>query len=265
MRLSDRNRAPSPSAKGAVLENASDGKVSRDGNERAVRDEARRAALRYLQRLKRTQRAHLDDIEPAVVSVIDQVLADPGLIKSFGEMFDQPDYVYEHSVGVCVISVILGIELGFSRCDLHALAVGAILHDVGKAFISDAILNLPRKLTEKEFEEVRKHPALGFEALRKEFNLDIRAAYVAYQHHERVDGTGYPCGLVGEEIHRFARVVSVADVWDAVTSPRPYRDALPLSEAVEIILQGRGTAFDPEVVEALERRLGIGTPRSPQC
>ena len=222
----------------------------------AIREEARCAASRYIERLRSHAAADLDDIESTILRALDHALADRTLTTRFDELRHEPEHVYEHSVGVCVLSLILGIELGYSFGDLKALAAGAILHDVGKAYVSDTIWNLPRKLTDEEFEEVRKHPALGFEALRRHHGLDIRAAQVVYQHHERMDGKGYPRGLVGEQIHRFARIVAVADVYDAVTSTRPYRDALPIEEAIRIITAERGKAFDPIVVEAFQRRFG---------
>jgi len=221
-----------------------------------VRKEARRAIEQYIGRLKAREAADLDDIESAVVKVLDQVLNNSRLLARFGQLRLESDIVFDHSVGVCVLSVIIGLELEYDYVDLKALATGAILHDVGKVYIPDEIWNLPRKLTEEEFEQVRKHTVLGFEVLRKHRDLDIRSAHVAYQHHERLDGKGYPRGLSGNEIHRFARIVSVADVYDAVTSPRPYRDALPAHRAVQIIAEERGKAFDPAVVGAFLRRIG---------
>jgi putative two-component system response regulator len=137
----------------------------------------------------------------------------------------------------------------------------APLHDIGKVGVRDALLNKAAKLTEEEMLEVQRHPALGFDMMTKAQSrvglgaerdqaiLQI-AKDIVYTHHERWDGRGYPRGLAGDEIPVAGRILAVVDVYDALVEPRPYRDRLPHDVAVTTIVEGRGTQFDPDVIEA---------------
>lgn len=140
---------------------------------------------------------------------------------------------------------------------LEDIKLSSVLHDIGKVGINDSILLKPSKLTEKEFEQIKLHPVLGGDVISEiEKNISGHSFYdvgrdVAYCHHEKWDGSGYPRGLKGEEIPLCARIVAVADVYDAITSQRPYKEAMPHSYALQIIKEGYGIHFDPEVVDAL--------------
>jgi response regulator RpfG family c-di-GMP phosphodiesterase len=137
------------------------------------------------------------------------------------------------------------------------LVLSSVLHDIGKVGVSDAILLKPERLTEEEFQSVKAHTLLGGDALESvEKRMDGRSFFtlgkqIAYSHHERWDGKGYPSGLSGDAIPLSARIVAVADTYDAITTNRVYRAALPHDEAMRRILKGRGTQFDPSVVDAL--------------
>jgi HD-GYP domain-containing protein (c-di-GMP phosphodiesterase class II) len=142
-------------------------------------------------------------------------------------------------------------HLGRRRIDaidprLAKIALGLMLHDIGKLTISREILNKSGGLTDGEWDEIRRHPQAGADMLGENVSFLIRA--VVKQHHERWDGLGYPDGKAGEEIHQFARIAAVADVYDAVTADRPYRKAMAPHEGVKLIQEGEGTHFDPEVV-----------------
>ena len=130
----------------------------------------------------------------------------------------------------------------------------SLLHDVGKIGVSDAILNKPGPLTSEEWQQMRKHPAIGYEML-KDVKFLSTAAEIVYAHHERYDGKGYPTGLKGEDVPLGARIFAVADAFDAMTSNRPYRRALSADKAREEITTNSGTQFDPAVVEAFLRCL----------
>ncbi len=141
------------------------------------------------------------------------------------------------------------------------LCLSSILHDVGKIGIEDAVLLKPGKLTAEEFEKIKRHATLGGEALRS-VDLEVKlesfltiGKEVAFSHHERWDGTGYPAGKKGEEIPLSARIVALGDVYDALTSKRTYKNALPHEEAVKIITRERGTHFDPDIVDVFEQNL----------
>lgn len=147
-------------------------------------------------------------------------------------------------------AMLIGVECGLSREALRELRYGAILHDVGKLGIPDRILLKPGSLTQEEWEVMKKHPIIGADFLERSLLrlLDGVGRVVLY-HHERWDGNGYPSGLKGEQIPLFARIIAIADVFDALTSDRPYRRALSSEEAFEVIANGRGAQFDPDLVD----------------
>lgn len=158
-------------------------------------------------------------------------------------------YTAGHMQRVAKYAVRLGIEMGLDPDDLRSLAQAGLVHDVGKIEIPDAVLNKAGSLTESEFDLIREHPVVGAR-IGRELGMQRSELEIIRHHHERWDGTGYPDGLAGEEIPRLARIMSVVDVHDAVTSDRSYRNALGPDQALELIADGSGRSFDPEVVTA---------------
>ena len=159
-------------------------------------------------------------------------------------------YTHGHSQRTAVLATELGLHMGLPPDQLRVIARGGYLHDVGKIGIPDAILNKPGRLTDKERAVIETHPQLGYELAQGAPSL-AEALDVILHHHERYDGTGYPHGLKGKQIPLTARVVAVADVWDALTTDRSYRKGWEHSEALAHINAGRGTHFDSTVVDAL--------------
>ncbi len=155
-----------------------------------------------------------------------------------------------HLQRVSQLTVALGEEFGFTDRDLTVLRHGALLHDLGKLGVSEAVLTKPAPLTPEEFVEMRRHPEIGAHLLER-LNLHPTIRTLVLQHHEWYDGRGYPKGLAGEEIAFGARILAVADAYDALTSDRPYRKALPQEAALEELQLRNGTQFDPLVVRAL--------------
>jgi HD-GYP domain-containing protein (c-di-GMP phosphodiesterase class II) len=175
-------------------------------------------------------------------------------------------YLLQHVVDVTALGTVIAARLfrrngwvdhlGRRRVDaidprLAQIALGLLLHDIGKLTISQQILNKAGRLTDAEWAEIRRHPEAGADMLGDNVSFLIRA--VVKQHHERWDGLGYPDGKSAEEIHQFARIAAVADVYDAVTADRPYRRAMPPHEGVKLIQDGAGTHFDPEVVDIFNK------------
>ncbi|MDR3592246.1 MAG: HD-GYP domain-containing protein [Negativicutes bacterium] len=155
-----------------------------------------------------------------------------------------------HSERVAALSLILAREIGLSQAEQTRIHIGAHLHDVGKIGIPDAILNKPGRLTETEFAIIRQHPAIGDNIIGKIKVLRSISDIVRY-HHERYDGAGYPDGLCDEEIPLGARIVAVADAFDAMTTLRSYRLVLDFEAALEEMKRCRGTQFDPDIVDLL--------------
>jgi HD-GYP domain-containing protein (c-di-GMP phosphodiesterase class II) len=158
-------------------------------------------------------------------------------------------YTHGHSARVAELSVSIGLRLGLRPAALRTLAEGAYLHDVGKVGIPDHVLNKPGALTDDERAWIEEHPIVGTDIVGRAPSLRD-ALEVIRQHHERYDGTGYPDGLAGEEISLAARIVAVADVWDALTSDRAYRPAWPPDRALAHLEAGRGVHFDPRCLDA---------------
>ena len=168
-------------------------------------------------------------------------------------------YTYQHSIDVTVMALVLAREAGWDKARLRAFGVGCILHDIGKICVEATILNKPGKLTEAEYELVKAHPTVGYEVIRGVApGLGYLVPHVAYQHHERQDGTGYPRGLKGNNelgsnpakmIHDFGAVAAVADVYDALTSDRPYRPGIPCDRAISMISRESGSHFNAHVVK----------------
>lgn len=161
-----------------------------------------------------------------------------------------------HSERVTALGVEIGREMGLPEADLDSLRLAALLHDIGKIGIPDAILNKPGPLDEQEWVLMRKHPQIGYDILKNIPYLKS-ALNAILHHHEKYNGKGYPAGLSGDAISLSARILTVVDVYDALTSNRPYRPAFSAETALEMIREEAGHQFDPEVVQALLRNLQI--------
>ncbi|HWY85366.1 MAG TPA: HD-GYP domain-containing protein [Gemmataceae bacterium] len=176
-----------------------------------------------------------------------------GLTRSLTTAIDAKDsYTYGHSERVARIAVELGRDLGMEGNELGDLYLAGLLHDVGKIGIRDEVLSKPGKLTPEEQNHIRQHVTIGYAILSDLRQIRNLLPGVLY-HHERYDGGGYPDGLVGETIPLLARILAVADSYDAMTTARPYRDPMPLAKVEQIIAEGAGTQWDKRVVEAFQR------------
>ncbi len=166
------------------------------------------------------------------------------------ELKGHDDYTYQHSLSVAVLSVAIGIKLGFNEENLNNLALSGLLHDIGKVSIPKEILNKPSRLTTEEFEIVKKHPEDGFLKLKNSNMCSIVTLMGIESHHEKINGKGYPKKLKGEQIPLFGRILAVADVYDALTSDRPYRKGSFPSEVIEYMMGNTDIHFDQEVLTA---------------
>ncbi|HVL67739.1 MAG TPA: HD domain-containing phosphohydrolase [Vicinamibacterales bacterium] len=176
-------------------------------------------------------------------------------IRAIAATIDAKDgYTHRHSERVAMLARRLGQEMGLSDAELETVELSGLLHDVGKIAVPDAILNKPGRLTAEEFEEMKKHPGHGARILSNIQAPSVLAVLPGVKHHhEKWDGTGYPEGLAGEGIPLLGRLLGVADVFDALTSARSYRAAMPIDTAVRIIRDDAGTHFDPALSELVVR------------
>jgi putative nucleotidyltransferase with HDIG domain len=171
------------------------------------------------------------------------------------------DYTYTHSLNVSVLSISAGKALGLTNDDLKILGLGTMFHDLGKLRVPDNILNKPGKLTDDEFAVMRSHAALSAEVIIEQ-NLDVndQVIKVARSHHERIDGSGYPDGLKGEQIPPLATICGLSDVYDALTSDRVYHKGMLPHDALKIIYSMRGSHFQPDWVDRFVQSVGIYPP-----
>ncbi len=186
--------------------------------------------------------------------VIDQIVDDlkgrPEGIVTLSSMKTVDDYTFEHSVNVCILTAFLWWNMHGNGCDLLELARGALMHDIGKLGVPLEILLKPGKLTEEEYVEVQRHAEVGYNVLR-DILPDSASPLVAKEHHERIDGSGYPEGRDEISISMYGRMGAVADVYDAITSDRVYRNKMRPHEAMSVLERMAGTELDAEVTQVL--------------
>ena len=198
-------------------------------------------------------------VEGLTAAEADTRAAYVGAIRALAATLDARDpYTAGHSERVSALSVLMGRQMQVVKSDLDVLRLGGLLHDIGKIGISDEVLRKPGPLSAREYEQLKRHPAVGAHILRQVPFLAPHIPIVEL-HHERPDGLGYPFGLRGDEIPVTARIAHVADAFDAITSARAYRPARGPAEAVLELQRGAGTEFDPESVEALIAALPLAT------
>ena len=188
-------------------------------------------------------------------NLIDEIMASSSTVVNIIDLKEFDLYTHQHSVNVCVLSCIIGMVYSMPRPQLYTLAMAAILHDVGKMFIDKDLLNKPSQLTPDEFEIMRSHANLGYELTSKKSQLSSSVTTSILQHHERYNGEGYPLGRKGSEIPINAQIISIVDVYDALTSKRPYHDPVLPSEAYEYISGNSGRAFNPELVDVFIKKI----------
>jgi HD-GYP domain-containing protein (c-di-GMP phosphodiesterase class II) len=191
-----------------------------------------------------------------VGEISDSVFRNPGALVSLARLKTADDYSYMHSVAVCALMVALGRTLGLSDEQCREAGLAGLLHDMGKAAMPSDILNKPGKLTDDEFAVMRTHPERGHALLVAGQGASDLVLDVCLHHHEKIDGSGYPHGLAGDDISRFARMGAVCDVYDAVTSNRPYKPGWDPAESIARMAAWQGH-FDPAIFSAFVKSLGI--------
>ena len=193
---------------------------------------------------------------PLVQEISDSVIRNPGAIVSLARLKTQDDYSYMHSVAVCALMVALGRELGFDEEQCRTAGTAGLLHDVGKALMPLHILNKPGKLTDQEFDVMRSHPVRGHELLQEARGTVPEAMDVCLHHHERFDGGGYPHKLPNDKLNQLVRMGSICDVYDAITSNRPYKMGWDPADSIGKMASWKGQ-FDPLVFATFVKSVGI--------
>jgi putative nucleotidyltransferase with HDIG domain len=195
-------------------------------------------------------------VAPLVDEIADSVARNPTALLGIARLKTKDEYTYLHSVAVCALMINLARHLEIDESLIRDIGLAGMLHDVGKMAIPQEILDKPGKLTDAEFAVIRQHPALGHEMLRVSGDVPEIALDVCLHHHEKYDGTGYPYRLAGEAISRWARMGAVCDVYDAITSNRPYKDGWAPAESLSRMEAWEGH-FEPELLARFVRSIGI--------
>lgn len=228
-----------------------------------VLEETRRQTVKHVKntlnnlysKLTNNDTLNIKNVKKSISEILEQLLNDKNCIYDLIDIRAVGDYLFGHSVNVCILALMTGLSLQLNRDQLEQLSVGAIFHDIGKALLPPHILNKPGKLDEDEFEEVKKHPEYSLTILRANSSIDSVSRMIAYQHHEKFNGDGYPQGRAGREILDMAQIVGMVDIYDALTSDRCYSKAMPPNEAYEMISGCGDHYFKFDLVKAFLSRI----------
>lgn len=220
-------------------------------------DQAKNAVISMLQEARMGKAIDLGAVGALVEEISDSVFRNPGALISLARLKTADDYTYMHSVAVCALMIALAQQLQMSESDIHEAGMAGLLHDIGKAMMPMDVINKNGKLTEEEFAVVRTHPEEGYRLLQQSQGVSEISLDVCLHHHERIDGKGYPDGLAGDQISIFARMGAICDVYDAITSNRPYKEGWCPAESVRKMSEWSKGHFDERVFKAFVKSIGI--------
>lgn len=198
-----------------------------------------------------------DGAQNLVAEISDSVTRNPGALISLARLKTADDYTFMHSVAVCALMVALARQLNLDDEQTRLAGMAGLLHDMGKAAIPLAILNKPGKLTDHEFDVIRSHPVEGYHILREGGNLPDAVLDACLHHHEKIDGSGYPDRLSGATISEIARMAAICDVYDAVTSDRPYKRGWDPAGSLQRMAEWTKDHFDSRLFHAFVKSIGI--------
>ncbi|GAB6042914.1 HD-GYP domain-containing protein [Endothiovibrio diazotrophicus] len=210
-----------------------------------------------MQDVRLGKQVEVERVTPVVDRMVSSIFRNHDAMLSLQRVRTRDQYTFEHSVSVAVLLVTFAKELGLPRETIQEIGLGAMLHDIGKIKVPDAILNKPGKLTDDEFTVMRKHVIYGAEIISESSGISPTAAAVLAQHHERYDGTGYPRGLAGEKITRYGQMAAIVDVYDAITADRCYHKGQEPTAVLRKLLEWSQHHFNPTLVHQFIRCVGI--------
>ncbi len=222
-----------------------------------IRNKAKETVHNIMEDVRFGRQIRTEGVGQVVDNMIDSIFRNQDALISLVRIKEKDEYTYMHSISVGVLMISLGKHLGFKMQVLKEVGIGAMLHDVGKMIVPQLILDKEGKLTENELEIMKKHAEYSRKLLEQTNDISDTAITMAAQHHERMDGTGYPLGLEGDEISYYSKAVAIADVYDAMTSKRCYKDKYLPAEVLKQIYEWSSYQFDRTLVEQFIRCVGI--------
>ncbi|SFR80954.1 HD-GYP domain, c-di-GMP phosphodiesterase class II (or its inactivated variant) [Marinobacter daqiaonensis] len=223
----------------------------------AIHQQAQGLVGNVMQNVKLGKAIDLAPVHELAASLQGSIFRNHNALACLGRIREKDNYLLEHSVNLSVLMSIFGKSVGHSNDVLHQTIVGALLHDIGKILTPDNVLHKPGRLTAEEFEVMKQHAAHSHSILATTHGIGELSVLTAAEHHERMDGTGYPKGLKGEEISVYGRMVAIADVYDAITSDRVYHKGMTPTQGLKKLLEWSGDHLDPKLVRQFIRCLGM--------
>lgn len=222
-----------------------------------VCNKAKGAVTSMFHELRMGSALNANDALPIVEEISDSVMRNPGALISLARLKTKDDYTYMHSVAVCALMVSLAKQLELDNATIHKAGMAGLLHDAGKMMIPIEILDKPGKLTDAEFKIIQGHPMAGYKMLIEGTGVDETSLDVVRHHHEKIDGSGYPDKIKNGEISMFARMGAVCDVYDAITSNRPYKAGWDPAESLKKMAEWSKGHFDDHIFQAFVKSIGI--------
>lgn len=222
-----------------------------------TRNSCKQVLQKAIQQFSITDKLETKGLEDCVNSVISEILKTPDVQVSLNDIASNDEYTYTHSVSTMVYSLMIARKLNYNEQKLAILGMGTLLHDIGKMLIDKDVMFKEGKLTQQEYEYVKMHSLYGYQAMRRINSVSEQVRLIAYMHHERLDGSGYPQGLQGDALNEYIRIVSIADVYDALTTDRCYRKKWPANKAMDFLVERSGKEFDPELVGLFTQQLAV--------
>lgn len=199
------------------------------------------------QNVKSGKKIVLEEIDKSVAPLVEEILKSNNVLGRLRQIEVVDEYTYMHSINVSLISTMIGKWMGYREAEIKKLAMAGLLHDIGKSHIPSGILNKPDKLSYDEFNIMKKHTTMGYDILKSTHNIPESVCLGALQHHERLDGKGYPEKLNARGIHEYAKIIAIADVYDAMTSKRVYKEKISPFKVAELIFEDSFGQLDPEI------------------
>lgn len=227
------------------------------GRAKAIKTQATNLVRNVMQDVRLGKAVNIEHVEPVVTSITESILRNSGALIGLMHIKNKDDYTFLHSVSVCTFLVAFCRAVGVDAEITRQAGLGGLLHDTGKALVPDEVLNKPGRLTDEEFAIIRRHPKDGYDILCKTPNIGEIPLDITLHHHERVDGSGYPDKLAGDQITTLAKMAAIVDVYDAITADRCYHKGMPPTDALRKLFEWSDHHFDPNLVKAFMRCVGI--------
>lgn len=222
------------------------------------KSEAVKSLSRVFSKLQYSDTICIKNALSVITEMIDYLIDNKDIDSSYLlELKTFDNYTYIHSLNTCVLALFFGIQMSYTKPMLIDLGMGAMLHDIGKTRVPIEVLNKNGKLTNEEFCIIKKHPELGYKLVENVKEINDRSRAIILEHHERIDGKGYPFGLTGDRIHKYSKIACISDIYDAIVSDRVYRKGFAANEAYEFILGGVGSFFDFDLVSVFKDNFSI--------